>query len=97
MRRAGGRYRSTFGFRKRIALQGGVAATVTPVTLLCATTLKTLNSLNKEVRPFSLATIAFRVIPLFLLLAITAFGGPEGYCSLAIIAFGAFGFIVSKY
>ena len=26
-----------FGFRKRIALQGGVAATITPVALLCAT------------------------------------------------------------
>ena len=36
-RRAGGGYRGTFGFRKRIALQGGVAATVTPVALLCAT------------------------------------------------------------
>ena len=29
--------------------------------------------------------------------AITGCGGPEGYFSLAIIAFGAFGFIVSKY
>ena len=36
-RRAGGGYRGTFGFRKRIALQGGIAATVTPVALLCAT------------------------------------------------------------
>ena len=36
-RRAGGGYRCAFGFRKRIALQGGVAATVTPVVLLCAT------------------------------------------------------------
>ena len=34
---------------------------------------------------------------MFLPLAITAFGGPEGYFSLAIIAFGAFGFIVPKY
>ena len=52
-RRAGGGYRGTFGFRKRIALQEGVAATVTPVALLCATklmghSLKTLTSLNKE-------------------------------------------------
>ena len=39
-RRAGGGYRGTFGFRKRIALQGGIAATVTPVALLCATKLK---------------------------------------------------------
>ena len=37
LRRAGGGYRGTVGFRKRIALQGGVAATVTPVALLCAT------------------------------------------------------------
>ena len=38
-RRAGGGYRGrgAFGFRKRIALQRGVAATVTPVALLCAT------------------------------------------------------------
>ena len=27
----------------------------------------------------------------------TAFGGPEGYLSLAIIAFEAFGFIIPKY
>ena len=37
VRRAGGGYRGTFGFQKRIALQGGIAATVTPVALLCAT------------------------------------------------------------
>ena len=41
--------------------------------------------------------LAFGVFPLFLPLAITAFGGPEGYFSLAIIAFGAFQFVVSKY
>ena len=41
--------------------------------------------------------IAFGVLPLFLPLAITAFGGPEGSFSLAIIAFGPFGFIVPKY
>ena len=34
------------------------------------------------------------VFPLFLPLAIAAFGGPEGYLSLAIIAFGAFQLIV---
>ena len=39
--------------------------------------------------------LAFGVFPLFLPLAITAFGGPEGY--FAIIAFGAFEFIVPKY
>ena len=37
VRRAGGGYRGTFGFRKRIALHGGIAATVTPVAQLCAT------------------------------------------------------------
>ena len=41
--------------------------------------------------------MAFRVCPLFLPLAITAFRGPEGYFSLAIMAFGAFGVIVPKY
>ena len=41
--------------------------------------------------------IAFGIFPLFLPLAITAFGGPEGYFSLAIIAFGAFQFIVTNY
>ena len=58
--------------------------------------LKTLTSLNKESRPFFQATIALGVFPLFLPLAITAFGGPEGYFSLAIIAFGAFGFLIPK-
>ena len=41
--------------------------------------------------------MAFGVYPLLLPLAITAFGGFEGYFGLATIAFGAFGFIVSKY
>ena len=36
-RRAGRGYCGTFGFRKRIALQGGITATVTPDALLCAT------------------------------------------------------------
>ena len=47
-RRAGGGYRGTFGFRKRIALQGGVAATVTPIALLCAT-----KTLRNRIRPVS--------------------------------------------
>ena len=34
---------------------------------------------------------------MFLPLAITAFGAPEGCFSLAIIAFGAFQFVVPKY
>ena len=64
---------------------------------VCISTLKTLTSLNKEVRPFFLAIIAFGVFPLFLPLAITAFGGPESYSNLAIIAFGEFELIVPKY
>ena len=59
--------------------------------------LKTLASLNKDVRPFFLGDNRVWSFPSFLPLAITAFGGPEGYFSLAIIAFGAFGFIVFKY
>ena len=43
------------------------------------------------------STIAFGVFLLFLPLAITAFGGLEGHFTLAIIAFGAFDFIVPKY
>ena len=39
VRRAGGGYRGTLGFRKRIALQGGITATITPVALRCATKL----------------------------------------------------------
>ena len=34
---------------------------------------------------------------MFLPLAISAFGGAEGYFSLAMIAFGAFGFVVPRY
>ena len=53
VRRAGGGYRGTFGFRKRIALQGGVAATVTPVALLCATKFwKRLQGKNPEGKSF---------------------------------------------
>ena len=39
-----------FGFRKRIALQGGVAATVTPVALLCATKLVVSHASHVERR-----------------------------------------------
>ena len=40
--------------------------------------------------------MAFGVFRLSLLLAITAFGGPDGHVSLAIIAFEAFEFIAPK-
>ena len=65
--------------------------------LKTCTPLKTLTSLNKEVRPFFLSDNSIWSFPLFLPLAITAFGGPEGDFSLAIRAFRAFGFIVPKY
>ena len=58
-----------------------------------------VTSLNKEVRPSFLGDNSisdFGVFPLFLPLAITAFGGPEGYFSLEITAFGACGFIALK-
>ena len=59
--------------------------------------LKTLTSLNKEVRLCFLSDSSIWSFPLFLPLAITSFGGHEGYFSLAIIAFGAFRFILPKY
>ena len=52
----------------------------------CTDTLKALTSLSKASRPFFLGDSTFGVFPLFLPLAIAAFGGPEGYFSLAIIA-----------
>ena len=52
--------------------------------------LKALTSLNKESRHFSWAIIAFGVFALILPLAVTAFGAPEGYFSLAITAFRSY-------
>ena len=46
---------------------------------------------------FSSAIVAFGCFSLFLPLAITAFGGPEGYFGLAIITFRAFQFIIPNY
>ena len=60
--------------------------------------LKTPTSLNKESRPFFLGdNRAFGVYALFLPLTITAYEAPESYFGLAIIAFGAFQLIVTKY
>ena len=56
-RQAGGGYRGTFGFWKRIALQGGVAATVTPVALLCATKFGTQIIGWEELTEFSLGSL----------------------------------------
>ena len=68
---------------------------------MCQSTLKTLTSLNKESRPFSLGDNSIwkfiSVSSLSDYLAITAvIGAPEGNFSLAIIAFGALEFIVTK-
>ena len=54
---------------------------------------KTLTSLNKEVRRCFPGDTSIWSCTLFLPLAITVFGGPGGYFSLAIIAFRACGFI----
>ena len=51
----------------------------------------------RSLRRFSWAKNAFGIFPLFLPLAITAFGGPERSFSLAIIALGALELIFSKY
>ena len=60
-------------------------------------TLKALTSLNKESRPFFLGDNSiWRFLSGNLPSAITAFGGLERYFSLAIIGFGAFGFVVPK-
>ena len=48
---------------------------------------------NKEVRLFFLGVNSIWRLPSTSSLAITAFGGPEGYFSLAITAFGAVGCI----
>ena len=60
------------------------------------TTLKTLTSLSQECRPFFLGDNSIWSFPIVSSLAITAFGTPGGYLSLAIIAFGVFEFIVPK-
>ena len=59
--------------------------------------LKTLTSLNKEVRPFFLSDNSIWSYPSIFPLAITALRGPERCFSLAIIVFRAFRFIVPKY
>ena len=65
--------------------------------LLGLVSLKTLTSLNKEVKPFFLSDNSIWSFPSVSSLAITAFGGPEDYFSLAITAFGAFEYMVPKY
>ena len=66
--------------------------------MLATTPLKTLTSLDKQSRLSFLGDNSIWSFPsLFSPLAITAFGGPEGNFSPAIIAFGAFRFIVPKY
>ena len=61
-------------------------------------TLKTLTSLNKEVRLFFLSDNSIWSLPSVSSLSdYSIFGAPGGVFSLAIIAFGAFEFIVPKY
>ena len=57
---------------------------------------KNPNLLNDESMLLFVGDRSFGVFPLFLLSAIAAFGDPECYLSLAIIARGAFDFIVTK-
>ena len=59
--------------------------------------MKTLTSLNKEVRPFFLSDNSIGSYPSVSSLSDSSIWGPEGYFSLAIIAFGAFEVIVPKY
>ena len=66
-------------------------------THVASHSLKTLTSLNKEVWPFFLSDNSIWSLPSVSSLAITAFGGLEGYSSLAIIAFGAVASIVPNY
>ena len=84
---------SSLGIKRRILECPGNFARMSR-TFEVFRTLKTLTSLNKESR--SCAILALGVFPLFLPLAIAAFGGREGYLNLAIKAFGAFEFIVPK-
>ena len=62
----------------------------------CKQALKTLTSLNKEVRPFFLCDNSAWSFSSVSSLSDYSIGGPEGYFSLAIVAFGAFQFIVPK-
>ena len=59
--------------------------------------LRTLTSLNKEVRPFFLSDKSIWSFPSFSSLSDYSIWRAWGYFSLAIIALGAFGFIVPKY
>ena len=52
---------------------------------------------NKESRPFFLSDNSIWSFPSLSSLNDYSIGGPQGYFSLAIIAFGAFEFIVPKY
>ena len=66
------------------------------VLFLHSSTSKTLTFLH-ESRPFFRGHNSIWSFPRFLPLEITAFGGPEGYFSPAIIAFGPSEFIVPKF
>ena len=90
---------SATGHNRTHELVGPVALGTSPGLSQGQTgSLKTLTSLNKEVRPFFLGDNSIWSFPSVSSLSdFTAFGGPESYFSLAIIAFGAFQFIVAEY
>ena len=71
--------------------------TNTPCKPFCLYNAPCVHIVERSLGCFAQAMMAFGVFPLFLPLAITAFGCPEGYFCLSIKAFGAFEFIVSKY
>ena len=64
----------------------------------CLRNANPVTSLNKESGPFFPGdNYIWSFLSPFLPLAITAFGAPEGYFSLAIVAFGAFEFLSPKH
>ena len=84
-RRAGGGYRGTFGFRRRIALQGGVAATVKPAALLCATKIRGCQASQRQGLTSEVRILLGRSGELLekfwkLLLGISALAKSQGKC-----------------
>ena len=75
-RPAGGGYRGTFGFQKRIALQGGIAATVTPIALLCAAKFPRPPTSPNDFEKGS-GTLASRQQPCKFLRCRSLWGGPN--------------------
>ena len=68
-----------------------------PPPPLASTTLKTLTFLNKEVRPFLLGDNSIWKFPSVSSLSESSIEVLKAFFSLAIIAFGAFEFMVLRY